>query len=275
VLPTVWPIDRFELSFGLYPLALAGVLDHPALAHVVAPRLDELATALKPEGIGVSDQFRPDGDITAASLAVLSQAGRSPALAPLQRFACDDHFCAYPGELQSSLSVTAHAIHALAEVGADTKPYQNFIAAHQLPDGRWPGDKWHGSWLYTSSRAMIALHACGVGEPLGAAVDALAAHQHPNGGWGAIAPNPEETAYTALALLTLLHSDWYVERVTPLLSRARRYLLASYRPFADNLTPLWQGKELYLPTRIARAYILSATSTLAIWQPHALEVGYA
>lgn len=266
VLPTVWPIDRFELSFGLHPVAVAGLLERPELARALAPRLDELAAAIGPAGLGLSDHFLPDGDITAASLAVLSHAGRRPSIAPLRRFASDDHFCAYIGELQSSLSVTAHAIHALACANADAAAYSGFIATRQLADGRWPGDKWHGSWLYTTSRAMLALHACGQGERLGAAVDALGAHQRPEGGWGAVAANPEETAYAALALLTMLRTGWYGERIAPLLERARAYLLASYRPFADDLPTLWQGKELYLPTRITRAYILSAATALALWR---------
>lgn len=258
VVPTCWPLPRFEQVFALQALHLGGLLDHPALAPAVGPQLDALEAAFGPQGVGFSDHFSPDGDDTAAAIAVLRAAGRRADGRALWQFVKDDHFCAYRHELQPSLSVTAHAIHTLQILGEDTTPYEGFLVRQQLPDGRWPGDKWNRSWLYTTWRTLVALAGGGREGPLRRAVVAILAHQHVDGGWGTGASSPEETAYAVLALRTL--GDEYAAggEVAEALGRGDRWLRRHYRPFANGSAACWLGKEPYRPTRIARAIELTA-----------------
>ncbi|MGA4837396.1 hypothetical protein [Streptomyces sp. G45] len=166
LMPTVWPIDVFERAWALHALALAGLLHHPGLAPACARQLDLLHASLTPVGIGMSDHFTADGDITATTTAVLTLAGRPCDLGVLDRFRHHDHYRTYPGELQPSLTTTAHAVHALATharlrpthgPSRAAEPSRRYLADRQQPDGRWTGDKWHTSWIYTTAQVVIAL----------------------------------------------------------------------------------------------------------------------
>jgi squalene-hopene cyclase-like protein len=264
VVPTVWPIPRFEQSFGLYALLIGGLLDHPQLQDVIQPQLDALAQALRPAGLGMSDYFLADGDDTAAALAILRAAGRSAQIAILKQFAHNDHFCAYAGELQPSLSVTAHAIHGLHLAGHTCGPTQMYMLERQLTDGRWRGDKWNGSWLYTTSQIVIALADTPHIDALRRAVGALVVHQHTDGGWGdGPRATVEETAYGVLALRTLVRHGIEAPDLQQALARAEQWLLRHYRPFDHSYQPCWLGKESYMPQRIVRMIQLAATFPLA------------
>jgi hypothetical protein len=257
IVPTVWPIVRFEQSFALYVLLIAGLLDHPALQDVVQPQLAELARALGPAGLGMSDFFLPDGDDTAAALAVLHAAGHPVDMRLLDRFAADDHFCAYQGELQPSLSVTAHAVHLLALSGRENTRSHDFVTARQGRDGRWLGDKWNGSWLYTTGHAMIALGNGRASDAIASAVEALLLHQHGDGGWGMHKSTAEETAHAILALRGA--SDVLSPAARQALARGTQWMLANYRPFYRSHVRCWLGKEMYRPYRLARVIELAAT----------------
>jgi len=92
VVPTIWPIARFENLFGLYSLLITGLLDHPSLEDVMQPQIHDLARALQPSGLSSSDFFIPDGDDTAAGIVLLHTAGHQVDLAILRQFENDDHF---------------------------------------------------------------------------------------------------------------------------------------------------------------------------------------
>lgn len=258
VVPTCWPLPRFEQVFVLQALHLSGLLTHPALADVVGPQLDALEAAFRPNGVGFSDHFTPDGDDTAAATAVLWATGRRVDPGALRGFASGDHFCAYRHELHPSVSVTAHAISTLRLLGESTAPYERFVADQQLLDGRWVGDKWNQSWLYITWRAMAALSSVGQHEPARRAVRAILVHQHSDGGWGMGAPNAEETAYAVLALRSVGAEIGGYDGLDEALARGDRWLRAHYRPFAASMVNCWLGKEPYRPMRIARAIELCA-----------------
>ncbi|MBK9711832.1 MAG: hypothetical protein IPO81_10975 [Kouleothrix sp.] len=257
IAPTVWPIVRFEQSFALYMLLIAGLLDHPRLQDVVQPQIADLSQALRPGGLGMSDAFLPDGDDTAAALIVLHAAGRPVDERALSAFAADDHFCAYPGELQPSLSVTAHAVHLLALLGLEHSRPRSFVVARQLRDGRWLGDKWNGSWLYTTLQAIVALHHSQPSAAIGAAVDGMLLYQHEDGGWGTRGSTSEETAYAVLALRAL--GPDRAPAADQALLRGERWMRVNYRPFFVSPVTCWIGKETYQPTRLARVIELAAT----------------
>lgn len=266
VVPTAWPINRFEQSFVLYILLITGLLEHPQLQDIVRTQLNSLASALRPEGLSMSDFFIPDGDITAAATAVLNAAGYQVDLAVLRQFENDDHFCTYPDELQPSLSTTARAVHALALSGEEVAPSQTFLIKCQYPDGRWPSDKWHSSWIYTTLHVLVALtHSAGDIGAMKSAVDALLAYQHPDGGWGEQSKSTTtETVYGVLALRTLRNHKFVADGVLDALRKAHKWLLRNYRPLNVIEDKYWIGKELYCPPRVDRAFELSAMLALAL-----------
>jgi hypothetical protein len=252
--PTVWPITRFEQSFALYFVLIAGLLGLPELGDVLQPQLADLARALRPVGLGMSDYFQPDGDDTAAALAVLRAAGWRVPLTALDAFAQDDglQFCAYPGELQSAISVTTHALHARQLAGLEVR--MDGLVERQMPDGRWAGDKWNQSWLYTTSQVLVMLeddHANSIRQAIRAILD----YQHADGGWGIHRSTPEETAYGILALRAgLSHAG---EEARAAIARATAWLRQAYQPYSMDIPPIWVGKELYCPRRLVHIVVLS------------------
>jgi len=263
VMPTVWPIERFEQSFTLYALQMGGLLHHPAIQDVVGTQLKSLGHAMTAGGLGMSDEFIPDGDDTAVALAVL--AGSTPSLEALERFAVDDHFVSYAGELHPSISVTAHAVHALALQGSSSPRAREYVAASQLADGRWGADKWHTSWIYTTSHSLIALLE--TPEPdrevVERATRALLRSQLPDGAWGTggNGGNTEESAYGVLALRALAAHGSADADVVDALHSGEQWMQAAYRrsTTGDDGERRWLGKEPYRPDRIVRMFELAAT----------------
>lgn len=259
VVPTCWPTPHFERVFGLHSLYIADLLNTPELDDLVGPQVAQVERAFGPHGIGFSDEFAPDGDDTAAALAVLWARGRPGDASVLQQFATGDHYCAWRGELQPSLSVTAHVAHTLSLRPGNGAVSPSFMIERQLPDGRWPGDKWNGSWLYTTGRVMLALTDTELQAPIARAERALLAYQQVDGGWGTFSSNPEETAYAVLALRRLQRSGRLSEPGRAALARADRWMLRSYRPFEPSDVTCWLAKEPYRPRRISRTIELAAT----------------
>lgn len=266
IMPTVWPINRFERLFGIYALMMAGLLDHAALAEVARAQMENIAAAIRPSGFSFSDAFEPDGDDTAAGLALLKLRGYRVDLAVLRHYERDDHFCTWPYELQSSLSATARAVHTLKLAGEEVGRHAAHLAAFQCADDRWNGDKWNSSWLYTTSHVALALVAAGGHhDQLARALETILAHQHHDGGWsGAGRSNATETAYAVLTLRSLAAIPAFAERVGAPLARARAWLNADYRPFHPGDALCWIGKEMYRPYRVDRAFELSAMLALEL-----------
>lgn len=265
VVPTVWPFTRFENLFGLYSLLTAGLLEHPTLKDVVQPQLNDLACTLRPTGFSWSDFFIPDGDDTAAGIAVLSAARQQVDLAVLKHFENNGHFSTYPSELQPSLSTTARAVHALALSGEEIAQPQTFLIECQCPDGRWPSDKWHSSWLYTTLHVVLALTHSKDIRALKSAAKAMLAHQHADGGWGMGSKSTTtETAYGVLTLRTLRAYGILEYDILNALRKAHQWLLRNYRPFNTSEDKYWIGKELYRPYRVDRAFELSAMVALTL-----------
>jgi hypothetical protein len=258
VMPTAWPIDRYEQAFVLHTLLVADLLDHPFLQDVVAPQLDDLAASMTPRGLGFSDYFLPDGDNTAAAVATLKAAGYPTLMASLQHFMSHNHFIGYHGELQTSHSLTARAVHALIQFEEDVSPWQGYLIERQLQDGRWAGDKWHTSWLYSTLLAAFALKQSGprYSRAIQAAINVIQANQNQDGGWGAYGLSMvTDTAYGALTLYVLRESG----QVSPtVLQAAHQWLLNQYRPFHYHQAHSWLNKQQYAPYRIDWGFELSA-----------------
>jgi hypothetical protein len=258
-------------------LLISGLMDHPLLQDVLQPQLDALGQALRRTGLGMSDYFLADGDDTAAALAILYASGRPAPMSILEQFAYNNHFCAYAGELQPSLSVTAHAVHALRMAGHECTQAQTYILERQLSDGRWCSDKWNGSWLYTTGQVIVALLDSPHTDALERALTAILNHQNADGGWGdGQSSTIEETAYGVLALRALMCHGMEISEAEQALACAERWLLRNYRPFDHDYQPCWLGKETYMPRRIVRMIQLVATfpsSELAVPLRMAKAVG--
>jgi hypothetical protein len=262
VMPNAWPIARTEQATALYGILLAGLIDHPGLDDSIQPILTDLAKALTPIGLGTSDYFVTDGDDTAMALACLA-GRRKVSSEPMLHFATDSHFYTYVGELQPSLSVTAHAIHALALLGKPATNASCFLRERQHADGSWRGDKWNGSWLYTTCHTLAALLSIDHGD-LATVSTSIRAYQRADGGWGMITSSSEETAYAVMALLLLARVGKLSTEGRAALKRAAVFLEQRYRPFTEETTAVWLAKEPYRPRRVSRAFEVSALLALAV-----------
>ncbi|HEX2567922.1 MAG TPA: prenyltransferase/squalene oxidase repeat-containing protein [Polyangia bacterium] len=259
VVPTVWPIIHFERTWGLLALQGIGMLLAPELRAVIAPQLAEAAAALKPGGVGMSDDFEPDGDTTGATVTVLRCAGQEPNLNVVKRFRRERHFYTYPMEIGDSLTTSGHATHALVVADEDAAEPIQYLVERQAADGRWERDKWHTSWLYTTTHIAIGLAHSGATEALRRARDCLLAAQRPEGGWGAgRKATATETGYTVPALLALQGLEGARGEIPAAIRRATHWLLEEYRPFSPGADVLWIGKEPYRPYRVDRAFELTA-----------------
>jgi hypothetical protein len=268
--PIVWPLNRFEQSFSLYALIIADLLHNPSLQDVVAPQIVDIEKGISATGMGVSDYFIPDGDDTAAAVAVLQEAGRGPSHHILKKFERHDHFTSFPHELQFSFTVTARSVHAYRLQGADTRRWQRFLAQWQQADGRWTTDKWNISWLYTTGQVLLALCGSNEREAMQRAYWALLKYQHDDGGWGTgFTSNMIETAYGILGLYTLMKEGYSSAAAHIAIRNGHRWLLSQYLITPDTSEMCWLSKDLYRPYRVDQTYILSAL--LCVYQLEALS----
>ena len=257
--PPAWPLHCFETAFVLHVLLMADLLREPALADIVASLVERLATVVGNRGLGFSESFLPDGDDTAAAVAVLAAMGRRGHAVALKPFQAEDHFTAYPFELHHAPTVTTRGAVALTLCGHENQPWLRALEASQLPDGRWVGDKWNRSWLYTTAVVLHLFSLVRDQAPAVAALRALVAYQHRDGGWGSgDVSSVQETAYAVLALNTQRHASCWNEASDAAWRRARDFLLRYSEGERSEVERLWIHKELYQPLRIDQTFLLSA-----------------
>jgi hypothetical protein len=97
------------------------------------------------------------------------------------------------------------------------------------------------------------------------ATDAMLAYQHADGGWGMYGKSTTtETVYGVLTLRTLRDYGLLDRGALNALRKAHQWLLCNYRPFNMSEDKYWIGKELFCPSRIDRAFELSAMLALAL-----------
>jgi hypothetical protein len=258
VVPDAWPMDRFEQSFVLHMITMAGLLGHPRLADVLAPQLEDMRTALTSQGLGFSDFFAPDGDDTAAAVAAIAAAGLTVDSGALNPFIRADRFVAYPFESHGSYTVTARAAHAMHIIGQSAAEWQPFILKSQQPDGWWTSDKWNRSRLYGT---CVALSALGVDahESRSAAAEAFLRYQHSDGGWGCFgASTLVETAFGVLGLQGIAADGDCRAECRAAIDAAHGYLRRMYQGQRVGTERMWICKDLYSATRIDHAAILCA-----------------
>lgn len=259
IFPSAWPVQRFEMVFVLHTLLVAGLLHDPRLSDVVTPLVRRLADMVTPQGVGFSQHFAPDGDDTAAAVAVLAASGYQGYDVALRSFQGEDHFKAYPFELHHAPTVTARGAHALALCAKDNRSWVHALVANQQPDGRWIGDKWNRSWFYTTAVVLHAFSGNTDTAVVSAGLRALTTHQHADGGWSSHgASSLQETAYAVLALNTQRRSPCWDAPVAASWRRACHFLLRHFEQHLRAPERLWIHKELYTPVRIDRTFLMSA-----------------
>jgi hypothetical protein len=209
-------------------------------------------------GTGYNHEFEHDGDTTSVTLAVLMAAGERVGTDPIRRFLRRGRCTTYPLELLPSLSAAAHAIHALVLAGEDVGGPARALAVEQEPSGRFPRDKWHVSWLYSTSQAIVALARSGEEAAATGGLDALLWGQRDDGGWGTATSTAPETGLAVLSLVAAAPGGRAAAEVRRALDRAHAWLAAWHAAPRGDEPALWIAKELYLPPRIERAFALAA-----------------
>jgi halimadienyl-diphosphate synthase len=222
-----------------------------------------LRSALRPNGAIPGPGLPPDADDTACVLYALGYLGDVPDLGLLRSYERDTHFATFSVERTPSISTNAHVLRTARAYGHPSDPFavravrvsRQYLADSQHADGFW-ADKWHASPFYATSSVMLAMAdeptaSVAVARTIGWLLDT----QRADGSWGVWHGTYEETAYALRALLAT---------GTPLaataLARGAAYLDAgrlSDFP-AEGRAPLWHGKELYEPRRIARGFAYCA-----------------
>ena len=259
VVPVVYPITGFELSYGLYALLVAGLLNHRELQDVVQPKVAELHAVVEQyQGLSFGETFIPDVDSTAVAVATLRAAGIEVEDSLVYRFWRDDHFYTFIHEINSSIISNAHALHALVTCNTRSALTETYLVDCQESDGKWIADKWHTSWRFSTLESINALEQLGYKPQLRQAVTAYLRDQRADGSWRDDAGSGVlETSYALLALhkahkLELLDGPGIQQ-----LMRARQWLYSVSQNGARNEVP-WLGKEVYSARRVDRLYHLSA-----------------
>lgn len=269
VVPTAWPITRFEQSYALEILSISDLLDHPLLQDAIAQQVHDLALAMRPNGLGFSDYFLPDVDDTAAAINVLSNTHQHFHGNALKRFENGDHFATYPGELQFSISATARGILAKQSIGQETASLQTALVKRQSPNGRWQGDKWNFSWLYSTLLAIVALKRSDTyRNALQSAVEAIQCSQNEDGGWGIGQDSSlTDTFYGALALHNARN---HATISLDVLMRAYDWLKHNHKSSIHHDEYRWLNKQEYSPHRVDCCYALCILAKLALDEEFAI-----
>jgi hypothetical protein len=269
VMPMAHPISGFELCYGLYGLLLTGLLNHPALQDVVAPKIAELRRMVEREqGLGFGKNFVADVDDTAVAVAVLQAAGQSPDTRYVHRFWHNDHFYTYVHELNPSVYSNAHALHALVLCGERCKRTEEFLIQQQTKRGGWDVDKWHTSWRSSTMEVVAALSSLGYEEQLCRAGQALIDDQNLDGSWGSSNGAPMlETTYSLIALQLLTSNSLLTDQVQPALELGQEWLRSHLDSFYD-IERVWLCKEVFSLIRVDSLYKLGVLLSSVLHATH-------
>jgi hypothetical protein len=273
VMPMAYPVNGFELCYGLYALLLTGLLDHPDLQDVIAPKVAVLrAMVERRQGLGFSEYFVADVDDTAVAVAVLQAAHQSPDIQFVRRFWHKDHFYTYVHELNPSVYSNAHALHALVLCGERCERTENFLIQQQRENGAWDVDKWHTSWRSSTMEVVAALLPLGYKEQLSRAGQALIDDQNPDGSWGQVEGAPMlETTYSVIALQLLSADPSLAEKVRPALQRGRQWLW-NHLDELYSVRRVWLCKEVFSLIRVDNIYKVCTLLSPMLQESHSMAV---
>ena len=260
VVPNVWPITGFELSYSLHALFVSNLFLQPLLGSTLELQIDRLANIMqKGGGISFGEYFTPDVDATGITTAILQTTAYPVNPAEILKFKHNDHFYTFYEELNPSILANAHALYGLAYTGERYPAAETFLLHHQCGDGRWLPDKCHHSWIYTTLEVILALSHLSYPTAIEHAVESLLAAQKDNGGWGSsTCATLVETSYVIVVLKLLERRSILNERARNALQQGQQWLVDYAHASKPSLERLWLGKELYRPYRVDRMYELGA-----------------
>jgi hypothetical protein len=263
VVPGPWPMNRFEQSFVLHMVVMAGLAGRHELSSAFVPQAVDLQRLLHRQGgVGFSDVFAADGDDTAAAVGVLAAAGLDVCGEVLAPFRRTDHFVGYPFEMHIAHTVTARAAQALSSLGYDMSPWRAGVVGGQQADGWWSSEKWNRSRLYGTAVALAALPP-GPSATKAAAARGFFKHQHRDGGWGCFGRSTAvETAFGILGLCSIARDSGLerecLEAIVWAHGHLRQYDSEHAGRHEVGAQRLWISKDLYCARRIDQAVILCA-----------------
>ncbi|MFJ6895198.1 hypothetical protein [Streptomyces hokutonensis] len=268
--PVVASVPVFETA---WTVGAAARLGQTLPADVSAPLASWLASSVRDEGCGAGPALAPDSDDTAGVLFALHALGRPQnpdCLFPYER---EDHFVTFPDERTPSTSTNAHVLEVLKAASPENSDADRVLggivkaAAYlldtQCADGYWT-DKWHASPYYATACAVLALrdiHRPGMTHSLRRTLRWICENQRMDGSWGCWHGTYEETSY-ALHILLGINPRWHDKATRSALYQGLRFLnnaVAAGLP-EPGWAPLWHAKDLYQPTRVVRAFVLTAMS---------------
>jgi halimadienyl-diphosphate synthase len=269
--PTLAPIETFELAWTLYVLQESGQVIPNA-----QEALQRLRDGFRAGGAGLTaDLTHTDADSTGMVILVLRRAGHDVdgLLSSLLRFERDDHFACYLGESDPSVASNARVLEVLGDHprhAARAAKVVRYLADERV-DGAYWRDKWHISPYYATAQVVNAArgHAPAL---LTGTLDWVLTTQRDDGSWGSYQGTLEETAHAVLMLRRLASAAYNrpVDPAVPLaLSRAGGYLRQSAEAaLADPGDPVlapaqWLGKGLYSSRMYFRGLLLTALALTA------------
>lgn len=265
VMPMAYPITGLELCYGLYPLLLTGLLNHPDLQDVIAPKLTRLQEMVaRDEGLGFGEGFVTDVDDTSVAVAVLRGGNRPTNTQYVWRFWHKDHFYTYTHELNASVYSNAHALHALVLSGERCEQTEQYLCQQQTTEGGWKVDKWHTSWRSCTMEVIAALLPLGYEEQMRKAGRVLIADQNLDGSWGSSSGAQFlETVHSIIALRLLASKPLFADEVEVAIARGRHWLF-SHCDERYDLKEFWLCKEVFSPVRVDNLYKLSVLAALEL-----------
>jgi halimadienyl-diphosphate synthase len=279
--PNVAPMQVFDQAWSLYNILQAGMPLPQRLAHHAILALRSYLTPHT--GFGSGSPI--DSDDTSMVLITLALLGAPQDPKALLHFEDESHFRCFMFEQNPSLSANAHVLEALTLYGEQrpwaAQEYQpsckkiiSYLLSVQHEEGSWR-DKWHASPFYATSCCVIALAPYRDNPRVAQAINRahvwLEATQRDEGAWGLWQGTLEETAH-ALRTFLLVPPARHAGTPSrtsgqgrPNLQKGIEFLNGSFNARANDPVrmPLWHGKELYEPTRVVRATVLSALALAA------------
>jgi halimadienyl-diphosphate synthase len=264
--PNVSPFEVYEINWALLHLYLAE--DLTQFREVAQPLLDKVKAIWGPEGLGITKEFPPDLDNTAAAYTLLSSFGDTPDLAAFEVYEEPDHFHCYRFERNISLDVHTHLVLALRQAPDFPRRDDMLLKAINILErylqGLFITDKWHISPYYSTGHAVIALHGLIADHLIEKQINWLCHSQRANGSWtfypSCQAAAIEETAHALLALLVVQKRTGSIPHDT--IKRGIDYLRKHYHRHTD-LPALWVEKTIYHPMHITRSIFLA---TFALYE---------
>jgi halimadienyl-diphosphate synthase len=260
--PFVKPFDIFERCWVLWNYTLLDGVDDE-MRQLIIPHLEHIKNNWSPaKGVSFTQECALfDSDDTSVSFHSLNHFGYSMDENALLGYEEENHFRCYHYEINPSIGVNAHILHALKGIGYEKDhptvcKILKFLHDTKIGDTYW-FDKWHISPYYITSHIIIC--CCGYDNELcQSAINWIIKNQREDGSWGYYQNSTaEETAYSLQALKYWQKQGGHISK--KIITEGGSWLRKNSSP---PFPWLWIGKALYYPYIIVQSVILSALALI-------------